>query len=245
MMTGMSNFSFPARSNQLPTPLRSSVKTVHLSRFGMADSKPRMAPVALTARARLAVALHEFLASTVPDATIARIEDLTPHRLRELGDVRGIIFDLDDTLMPLLSGKFPPAIIQCLHHLQKAGFKMGIVTNNIQPEYCRNARIKLREAGLHIPFIEDAQKPNPKGFSTMRDYLGLDSCQVAVVGDGFLSDIRCANLLEMKSVQATWFARSAGGQAVSYLQDMVTTSFNCLRNLLSDQPHLTLIESKL
>ena len=185
---------------------------------------------------------RQFWASTLAHDTLRRIEELTPARLRDLGDVHGVIFDLDDTLMPLLSGKFPSGMIESLHRIQRAGYKMGIVTNNIQPEYCRRARAQLAQAGLHLPFIQDARKPHPSGFEQMRERLGLSAAQIAVVGDGVLSDVRCANLLGMKSVRAMWFRQSTLGIAWSYLQDVLAMTFNGLRHIVSGQSKLAVIE---
>ncbi len=185
---------------------------------------------------------QQFWASTLANDTLRCIEDLTPSRLRNLGDVHGVIFDLDDTLMPLLSGKFPSGIIESLQRIQRAGFKMGIVTNNIQPEYCRRARVQLAQAGLYLPFIQDARKPHPSGFEQMRERFGLSLDQIAVVGDGVLSDVRCANLLGMKSVRAMWFRQSTIGIACSYLQDALAMTFNGFRHFVSGQNRLAVIE---
>lgn len=145
--------------------------------------------------------LHKYLQA---DATLHRLTELSPSRLRKMGNIKGIIFDLDDTLIPLLSGHLSPETVHSLKRLKKAGFQMGIVSNNIQPAYCEMVRQKLAEAGLTMPFIEDARKPLSFGFETMRNHFGLKPAQTVVVGDGLLSDIMGAKLLGMKTIRARW-----------------------------------------
>lgn len=240
----INSMNFNSMQNVAPKPATAQANpaiTLCLPQFGKHDYDHQIR-VAPTLPEKLSLIAEQFIASTLPGTTIDSIEDLTPRRLRELGEVKGVIFDLDDTLMPLLSGKFQQDILDQLVLFKKAGIKMGIVTNNIQPEYCRNARAQLRKAGLHIPFIEDAHKPDPRGFMAMRDHLKLSSSQIAVVGDGYLSDIRCANLLGMKSVQATWYARRICGPGVSVAQDTVTSMFHCVRNYLSSVQHAIILD---
>ena len=198
----------------------------HSNQYDRYDRRIQSAP---TFSGKLGAIADRFIATTVPDLTLTEVEDLTPKNLRRLGDIQGVIFDLDDTLMPILSGKFPDSVLKTLKHLHKAGIKMGVVTNNMQPSYCRNARELLRAEDLDLPFIEDAQKPHPAGFIAMRDHLGLHSGQVAVVGDGYLCDIRNANLLGMKTVQATWFTPGNIAGTASYTVDTVVALAQTLR----------------
>jgi HAD superfamily phosphatase (TIGR01668 family) len=240
MINSMNFNGMPNVAHKPATVQANPAITLCLPQFGKTDYDHQIR-VAPTLPEKLSLIAEQFIASTLPCTTIDSIEDLTPRRLRELGEIKGVIFDLDDTLMPLFSGKFPQAILDQLKLFKKAGIKMGIVTNNIQPEYCQNARDQLREAGFHIPFIEDAHKPDPQGFINMRDHWGLSSSQIAVVGDGYLSDIRCANLLGMKSAQATWFTRSVCGPTISIAQDTITSMFHCVRNHLSSGDYATII----
>lgn len=143
-----------------------------------------------------------------PDATLYRISELTPKRLRTLGDIKGVIFDLDDTLSRLFTGQLTEETIRSLHRLKIAGYQMGIVTNNIQPAYCERIRSRLAEAGLDMPFIEDARKPSAFGFETMRKHFNLRPSQMVVVGDGLISDIVGAKRLGYKAIRAHWHTKN-------------------------------------
>jgi hypothetical protein len=163
--------------------------------------------------------------------------------LRKLGNIKGIIFDLDDTLIPLLSGHLSSETIQSLKRLKKAGFQMGIVSNNIQPAYCEMVREKLTQAGLSMPFIEDARKPLSIGFEIMRQHFGLKPAQTVVIGDGLLSDIMGAKLLGMKAIRARWHTNNFYLKWEPFLSlwDSFTIMLNCIRvKLLTHrQPQLT------
>lgn len=224
--------------NSVVTPTTPVVPQPHakpLPRFGRDyDYYDKRVESARTFPSRLGYMAERFLATTMPHSSLTQIEDLTPKHLKLLNhEIKGVIFDLDDTLMPILSGQFPEPVIKTLHRLKRAGFKMGIVTNNMQPEYCRKARELLHKEGLDIPFIEDARKPDPSGFLAMRDHLGLKSSQVAVVGDGYLCDIRNANLQGMVSVQACWFSQRIGGATTCYTLDTLAAMLQTVRSYMS------------
>jgi uncharacterized protein len=142
------------------------------------------------------------------DATLTSISALTPNRLRQIGDIKGVIFDLDDTLIPLFKGQLSDETINSLQRLKAAGYQMGIVTNNIQQDYCKRVRQQLAEAGVAMPFIEDARKPSPFGFETMRRHFNIRPSQTVVVGDGLISDVVCAKRMGYKAIRARWHTKN-------------------------------------
>lgn len=164
---------------------------------------------------------------------LGEITHLSPELLTELG-VKGVIFDLDDTLMPERSGHLSEGIAETLTRLKTAGFKLGIVTNNFQSGYCKKARQRLHEAGLGLPMIEDAAKPHTASFCRMANVLGVSAGEMAVVGDGILTDVLGARRAGMTPIRVDWFRRHSlyRHDAVLMLREALVIGFDRFRHLL-------------
>jgi uncharacterized protein len=170
------------------------------------------------------------------DLELDNISDLTPQQLRQMG-VKGVIFDLDDTLMPMGSGEFPPDAIETLKRLQQSGIKVGIISNNPSDEYTGNAKAKLAEQGLNIPFIKSATKPAPDDFLAMANHMGLPPEEIAMVGDSRISDMIGGNLAGMKTIHAKWYNADGWQKARGVLGDIGSSIMSGFRELFgSDKP---------
>lgn len=164
-----------------------------------------------------------------PDLTLFSVTDLTPNQLRHLGNVQGVIFDLDYTLKPLRAEVLTPEVVQMLKNLQNEGFKLGIVSNNPSEAHCNEARRLLAEEGLDIPFIAKARKPTATDFKTMIKHFDLAPEQVAMVGDSPICDVIGSKKLGMKAVKAKWFLNTRSERAFALTGDVVTTLINTMR----------------
>lgn len=99
---------------------------------------------------------------------------------------RGIIFDIDNTLVP--HGKdATPEIEALFREIQSIGLKTLLLSNNNQ------ARIERFLENIESPYICDAEKPAPDGFYRAVELLGLQPNEVVAVGDQVFTDIRGAN----------------------------------------------------
>jgi uncharacterized protein len=170
------------------------------------------------------------------DLALDDIKKLTPEQLKQMG-VKGVIFDLDDTLMPIGTGEFPPDAIQTLKNLQQSGIKVGIISNNPSSDYTNNAKAKLAEQGLDIPFIKSATKPASDDFLAMADRLGLPPDQIAMVGDSRISDMIGGKLAGMKTVHAEWYNADGWRKARGVIGDIGSSIASFFRELfLPDKP---------
>lgn len=170
------------------------------------------------------------------DLELTDTSQLTPQQLRQMG-VKGVIFDLDDTLMPIGSGEFPPDAIDMLKRLQQSGIKVGIISNNPSDDYTSNAKAKLAEQGLDIPFIKSATKPAPDDFLAMADRLGLPPEEIAMVGDSRISDMIGGNLAGMKTIHAKWYNTDGWQKARAVLGDIGSSMISGFREIFgSDKP---------
>lgn len=123
------------------------------------------------------------------------ITTLSIDELRESG-VKGLILDLDSTIMVSKSGEITQDVRAWLDAAHKA-FDGAIVvlSNNKREEYMRQA-----QGVLNIRVIGHGKKPFAKGFLKALETLNLTEGEVAVVGDRALTDILGGNMNGLKTV---------------------------------------------
>jgi HAD superfamily phosphatase (TIGR01668 family) len=103
--------------------------------------------------------------------------------------IKGIIFDLDNTIIPWDSSDMCPRITAWLQDILAAGFQVAIVSNNWQK------RVQAIAGMFGIPFVSRAYKPAKVGFKHALKALNLPPREVAVVGDQMFTDILGGNRL--------------------------------------------------
>jgi HAD superfamily phosphatase (TIGR01668 family) len=128
-----------------------------------------------------------------PHLILNTLQDLEHHKLRQLG-IKGIIFDLDNTIIPWDSQEMSPEIIEFLKALLTAGFKICLLSNNM------DRRVKSIAAIFGIPFISRAYKPAKTGFHHAVTAMELPRDQVAVVGDQLFTDILGGNRIGLVTI---------------------------------------------
>lgn len=97
--------------------------------------------------------------------------------------VKGIIFDLDSTLMESKSGRLTDEVNAWLIKARPY-FKMVILSNNKNMTYLESVK-----GLLDMPVIGYAKKPSKRGFRQAMEMLQLTPQEVAVIGDRPLTDI--------------------------------------------------------
>ncbi|HHY14270.1 MAG TPA: YqeG family HAD IIIA-type phosphatase [Thermoanaerobacterales bacterium] len=102
-------------------------------------------------------------------------------------NIKGIIVDLDNTLVPWNVKKPNKKLINWFTSFLNHGIKFCIVSNN------NESRVKLFADGLNIPYIYSAIKPSKRSFKKGIVLLGTDSPNTAVIGDQILTDILGGN----------------------------------------------------
>jgi HAD superfamily phosphatase (TIGR01668 family) len=136
-----------------------------------------------------------------PTLTLKSVLDITPGQLGRLG-VKGIIFDLDDTLMRLGTGVIQPPVLHQLKRLQSESppIRMSVVTNNPNPFYYNKATPQFKNAGLSIPVIGNALKPLTGSLQRAANIMKLKPSEIVVVGDHPLLDILAGQRIGMKTI---------------------------------------------
>lgn len=121
------------------------------------------------------------------------VTDIQLELLKELG-IKGILFDLDNTIVSRDSNQFPPEVFDYLIKLREHGFKLGIVSNN------GRRRVTAIAGLLKIPAVHRAAKPWAKPFRRALKMLGTSASETALVGDQIFTDILGGNLAGLHTI---------------------------------------------
>lgn len=128
-----------------------------------------------------------------PTYIVERVTDINLDDLKD-ESIKGLIFDLDNTLMHPQTAHLPEDIEKWLE-VVKNDFKIAILSNNPYTNY-------VREAGERVGCVayEKANKPRRRAaLKALRD-LDLLPEQVAIIGDRPLTDIWVGHRLGMVTI---------------------------------------------
>ena len=118
----------------------------------------------------------------LPDQIVNTVFDIDLDELTTRG-VRGIITDLDNTLVGAKTPLATPQLIGWLDIVKDRGFKVVILSNN------NKTRVGNFAEPLGIPFIPAARKPAGAAFRRALKLMELQAEQAVVVGDQMLTDV--------------------------------------------------------
>jgi uncharacterized protein len=127
-----------------------------------------------------------------PSNTLAAI-DLD--RLIDSG-IKGIILDLDNTIVSEDDRYLSPHAIAWIVRAQKQEFKLFMLSNGT-----RNYRVRYWSKYLDIPAINPAKKPFPGAFRKAMRAMQLAPHQVVVIGDSLHTDLVGAWIVGCAQIQ--------------------------------------------
>ncbi|HLA24551.1 MAG TPA: YqeG family HAD IIIA-type phosphatase [bacterium] len=128
-----------------------------------------------------------------PSRVAATLAGLDPAELAAAG-IRGVILDLDNTLLPWGSSTPPPEVQAWVQRLRAAGVAGCIVSNNF------SLRVRRVGAMLGIPVVGWALKPVPIGFWRAMAIMGTRPATTALIGDQLFTDVLGGNLLGVYTI---------------------------------------------
>ena len=102
-------------------------------------------------------------------------------KLYEMG-FRGIIFDVDNTLVPHGEDS-TPEIDDLFKKIQDMGFKTYILSDN------GKKRLNKFLENIDCQYIDNANKPQPDNYFKAIENMGLDKSKVVYIGDQVFTDI--------------------------------------------------------
>lgn len=126
--------------------------------------------------------LKQFL----PNEHVKSIFDIQPEQLKAKG-IKGIITDLDNTLVEWDRPSATPALIKWFDEVKRNNILVTIVSNN------NEARVKAFADPLQIPFIFQARKPLTKAFHRALSQMGIKKEEAVVIGDQLMTDVLGGN----------------------------------------------------
>lgn len=134
--------------------------------------------------------------SFYPNARYKSAYDLDYPKLRKAG-VQGILFDIDNTLVP--HGAMPDArCIKLFAHLKELGIYPMLISNNGE------ARVKPMAEALACGFVPKAGKPSARGYDLgrqqIREALADPEATVIFIGDQLFTDIWGARRAKMPAI---------------------------------------------
>lgn len=108
--------------------------------------------------------------------------------------IRGIITDLDNTLVGAKVPLATPELVRWLEKVRAKGFQVVIVSNN------NKLRVSAFADPIVVPFISSAKKPMNGAFRKAMKLMELTPAQTAVVGDQMLTDVLGGNRMGLFTI---------------------------------------------
>lgn len=134
-----------------------------------------------------------MLKKLIPQQNVRSIYEIDVQALWDNG-IRGIITDLDNTLVGAKHPQATPELIAWLQRLKNAGFQVVIVSNNSR------LRVSSFSEPLSIPYIFRARKPANSAFRRAMELMSLSSRETVVIGDQMLTDVLGGNRLGLHTI---------------------------------------------
>ena len=109
---------------------------------------------------------------------------------------RGLIFDIDNTLVP--HGEPADERAKALFaHLKELGFSCCLLSNN------QLERVQMFNRDVQVHYIEDAHKPSRKNYLKAMELMGTDLSDTVFIGDQLFTDVYGAKRTGMANILET------------------------------------------
>ena len=116
-----------------------------------------------------------------PDEYMASTYVISFEKLFEEG-YRGVIFDIDNTLVPH-GAPADERAKKLFARLEKKGFQSCLLSNNQEP------RVKMFNQDIQTNYIYNAHKPSTKNYVKAMEKMGTDKENTLFVGDQLFTDV--------------------------------------------------------
>ncbi|GAA4858741.1 YqeG family HAD IIIA-type phosphatase [Paenibacillus vulneris] len=134
-----------------------------------------------------------MLKKLVPRLQVNTIYDIDLQKLWNEGK-RGIITDLDNTLVGAKAPLATPELIDWLKVVGQIGFQVVIVSNN------NKLRVSKFAEPLSLPFIYRAKKPTRAAFHKAMHLMKLGPEETVVIGDQMMTDVLGGNRMGLYTI---------------------------------------------
>lgn len=134
-----------------------------------------------------------MLNKLIPRKQVNSIYEIALNELWEQG-YRGIITDLDNTLVGAKAPLATPELIDWLKVVGQVGFQVVVVSNN------QRTRVSKFAEPLSLPFIYRAKKPTSASFRKALHMMNLRADETVVIGDQMLTDVLGGNRMGLFTI---------------------------------------------
>ena len=139
----------------------------------------------------------------LPDEYVKDVYQLSPEDFLSRG-IKGIITDLDNTLVAWDRPDATPEIATWIKQMQDAGLQVTILSNN------KELRVKSFCDPIETPYIFSARKPLSKAFKRALSQMELQKEEVVMIGDKMMTDILGGNRYGLHTILVVPVANSDG-----------------------------------
>jgi len=134
-----------------------------------------------------------YLKKFIPDYYFKDIYLIPPDFFVSRG-IRGIICDIDNTLVTYDDPEPTPELLNWISNLEKQGVTVSFVSNN------NKERVELFNSKLHFFAVPKSGKPSRKGLLAAMSAMGTDTLATASIGDQLFTDVLAAKRVGITSV---------------------------------------------
>jgi HAD superfamily phosphatase (TIGR01668 family) len=128
-----------------------------------------------------------------PDEFIDSIANINYDALYDK-DIRGLIFDIDNTIVAYNVFEVSDIIVDLFGALIKKGFTICLLSNN------KRHRVSYFGELLNIKAFHTALKPTQFGLRRAIKSLSLPKNQLAIIGDQIFTDVLCGKIQKIYTV---------------------------------------------
>lgn len=134
-----------------------------------------------------------FLRNLSPDYIRPNILSIDPAELLNLG-FRGIILDLDNTLIPWNEEVIPEPVLEWVARMKATGLRICLLSNSL------HGRVNGIADILQVEAVPASIKPRKKAFRRAMHKLALAPGEIVVIGDQIFTDIFGGNRVGLKTI---------------------------------------------
>lgn len=129
-----------------------------------------------------------------PDLVLGDVViQITPSLIKKY-DLRGLILDVDETLLPWNEKQISPPLQEWVGKIRQFA-QLWLVSNNISEN-----RIATIAKSLDLPFIFGAGKPSRRKLREAVNAMNLPLSNIAMVGDRIFTDVLAGNRLGLFTI---------------------------------------------
>ncbi|MDD2979112.1 MAG: YqeG family HAD IIIA-type phosphatase [Hespellia sp.] len=127
-----------------------------------------------------------------PDEYVASTYVIPFEKLYEKG-FRGVIFDIDNTLVPH-GAPADARALKLFERLRSIGFESCLISNNQEP------RVKMFNEKIQTNYVFNAHKPSRKNYRKAMEMMGTDLSNTLFIGDQLFTDVYGAKRTGMYNI---------------------------------------------